>query len=131
MLDSPYNTKNVREFVAGNHAIQPKIYPLQNGFRKRGQSGIEVSDWWSNVGGCIDDIAVVRSMWTTDNDHGAQLQFHTGRHALEGPFPTIGSWIHYGTWFVERRPAQLRGPWQSPGRLLRWNGGARQQLSWP
>ena len=35
-------------------------------------------------------------MWTTDNNHGAQLQFHTGRHALEGPFPTIGSWVHYG-----------------------------------
>ena len=35
-------------------------------------------------------------MWTTDNDHGAQLQFHTGRHALEGHFPTIGSWVHYG-----------------------------------
>jgi hypothetical protein len=35
-------------------------------------------------------------MWTTDNNHGAQLQFHTGRHALEGQFPTIGSWIHYG-----------------------------------
>jgi hypothetical protein len=35
-------------------------------------------------------------MWTTDNNHGAQLQFHTGRHALEGQFPTIGSWCHYG-----------------------------------
>jgi hypothetical protein len=35
-------------------------------------------------------------MWTTDNDHGAQLQFHTGRHAIEGPFPTIGSWVHWG-----------------------------------
>jgi hypothetical protein len=45
---------------------------------------------------CIDDIAVVRSMWTTDNNHGAQLQFHTGRHVLEGQFPTIGSWVHYG-----------------------------------
>src|SRR5262249_23410763 len=28
--------------------------------------------------------------------HGAQLQFHTGRHALEGALPTIGSWVHYG-----------------------------------
>ena len=45
-----------------------------------GRAGIEVSDWWPHLGGCIDDIAVVRSMWTTDNDHGAQLQFHTGRH---------------------------------------------------
>jgi hypothetical protein len=35
-------------------------------------------------------------MWTTDNNHGAQLQFHTGRHSLEGPYPSIGSWIHYG-----------------------------------
>src|SRR5262249_45791136 len=30
------------------------------------------------------------------NDHGAQLQFHTGRHVLDGSFPTIGSWVHYG-----------------------------------
>jgi hypothetical protein len=44
----------------------------------------------------VDDLAVVRSMWTTDNDHAAQLQFHTGRHVFEGFHPTIGSWIHYG-----------------------------------
>jgi hypothetical protein len=24
------------------------------------------------------------------------MQFHTGRHSLEGQFPTIGSWVHYG-----------------------------------
>jgi hypothetical protein len=96
VLDSPFNKKNLREFVAGLHPIQPKLYPMQIGSRKRGQSGIEVSDWWPELGTCIDDIAVVRSMWTTDNDHGAQLQFHTGRHALEGAFPTIGSWVHYG-----------------------------------
>jgi uncharacterized protein (DUF1501 family) len=44
----------------------------------------------------IDDIAVVRSMWTEDSNHGAQLQFHTGRHRLDGFYPTIGSWVHYG-----------------------------------
>jgi hypothetical protein len=96
VLDSPYNKKNLREFVAGLHQVQPRLYTMQVGYRKRGQSGIEVSDWWPHVGNCIDDIALIRSMWTTDNDHGAQLQFHTGRHALEGAFPTIGSWVHYG-----------------------------------
>lgn len=96
ILDSPYAKKNLREFVPGLHHDHPRLFPLQVGFQKRGQSGIEVSDWWPKVGACIDDIAVIRSMWTTDNDHGAQLQFHTGRHALEGPFPTIGSWVHYG-----------------------------------
>ena len=95
-LDSPYLKKNLREIVKDNHKVQPNLFPLQVGYRKRGQSGIEVSDWWPHVGDCVDDIAVVRSMWTTDNDHGAQLQFHTGRHMLEGHFPTIGSWVHYG-----------------------------------
>src|SRR3954471_9709021 len=96
VLDSSYLKKNVREFVAGNHKVQPSIYPMQVGFQKRGESGIAISDWWPHLGECIDEVSVVRSMWTTDNDHGAQLQFHTGRHALEGPFPTIGSWVHYG-----------------------------------
>ena len=95
-LDSPYLKKNLREFVAGLHPVQPKLYAMQVGFRKCGASGIEMSEWWQHLGDCADDLAIVRSMWTTDNDHGAQLQFHTGRHALEGPFPTIGSWVHYG-----------------------------------
>jgi hypothetical protein len=101
--DTPYKDtladprlKDIREFVAGNHKVQPKLYAMQTGWKKRGKSGIAVSDWWPNVADCVDDIAVVRSLYTTDNDHGAQLQFHTGRHALEGPFPTIGSWVHYG-----------------------------------
>src|SRR5262245_55575312 len=34
-----------------------KLYPLQVGYRQRGQSGIKVSDWWPHVGDCIDDIA--------------------------------------------------------------------------
>ncbi len=95
-LDSPHLKKNLREFVPGLHKVQPKLMKMQTGFKKYGKSGLEVSDWWPHVGGIADDIAVVRSMWTTDNDHGAQLQFHTGRHALEGPFPTIGSWVRYG-----------------------------------
>jgi hypothetical protein len=95
-LKSPFLRQNLRELVPGQHKVQPKVLPMQVGFRPRGRSGIAVSDWWPHVGACIDDIAVVRSLWTTDNDHGAQLQFHTGRHVLEGAFPTIGSWVHYG-----------------------------------
>jgi hypothetical protein len=35
-------------------------------------------------------------MWTTDSNHGAQAQFHTGRHQNDGDFPTLGAWVHYG-----------------------------------
>jgi hypothetical protein len=96
-LNSPFVKKNLRELIPGLHQVHPKLYALQSGYKQRGQSGLEVSDWWPHVGSCIDDIAVVRSMWTTDNNHGAQFQFHTGRHILEGNnFPSIGSWVHYG-----------------------------------
>jgi hypothetical protein len=91
-LDSPFVKQNVREVVAGLHKVHPTIYPLQTGFRKHGESGLEVSDWWPHVGSCADDLAVVRSFWTTDNNHGAQLQ----------PGPTRWRpaswrlWVHYG-----------------------------------
>jgi hypothetical protein len=96
VLNSPFYRKNVRDFAGTLRDLMPKIYPLQIGHAKRGESGIEVSDWWPHVATCIDDIAVVRSMWTTDNDHAAQLQIHTGRHIFDGFHPSIGSWVHYG-----------------------------------
>ena len=96
ILKSPFYRKNVRDFAGTLRNLMPKLYPLQVGFRKRGESGIEVSDWWPHLGECVDDLSLVRSMWTTDNDHAAQLQFHTGRHIFDGFYPSIGSWVNYG-----------------------------------
>jgi hypothetical protein len=97
VFDSPH-LKNVREQVANNIIDKrtARIYPAQVGFRRGGQSGIEVSDWWPHLRGCVDDIAVIRSMFTTDNNHGAQMEFLTGRHLLDGCYPVIGAWVHYG-----------------------------------
>jgi hypothetical protein len=84
--------------VAANpaHGNRKQLMALNTGYKKHGQSGLLVGDWFKHIGECADDLAVVRSLWTTDNDHGAQLQFHTGRHVREGAFPTIGSWACYG-----------------------------------
>ncbi|MFT4548424.1 MAG: hypothetical protein ACI9UA_005159 [Pseudoalteromonas tetraodonis] len=97
-VQDPEKLKKVRVVVAGdaNGQQRNKIYPLQVGFKKYGQSGIEVSDWFPHIGSCIDDIAVIRSMWTTDDNHGAQVQFHSGRHMLDPRVPTIGAWVNYG-----------------------------------
>src|SRR5687768_14695188 len=38
-------------------------------FRKYGQSGIEVSELFPNVGGIVDDIALIRSAVGKSNDH--------------------------------------------------------------
>jgi hypothetical protein len=97
VLASPL-LKNVREQVANNIIDKQtaRLYPLQVGFKKSGQSGIEVSDWWPHLRERVDDLAIVRSMWTSDNNHGAQTELLTGRHLLDGCFPTIGAWVHYG-----------------------------------
>lgn len=97
-VQDPELLKKVRVVVVNdaNGQQRNELYPLQVGFKKYGQSGIEVSDWFPHIGGCIDDIAVVRSMWTTDDNHGAQVQFHSGRHMLDPPVPTIGAWVNYG-----------------------------------
>jgi hypothetical protein len=71
------------------------LFPFQVGFRRRGQSGIEVSDWFPGIAAEVDRIAVVRSMYTTDSNHGAQAQFHPGRHMLDPASPTLGAWVHY------------------------------------
>lgn len=79
-----------------NHKDRKVIMPLQTGYKPYGQSGLVVGDWFQNIGSCADDIAVVRSLWTIHNDHGAQLTWQTGRHPRELNHPTLGAWICYG-----------------------------------
>jgi hypothetical protein len=87
-----------RDVIAGNpsHGNRHTLMALNTGYRRHGQSGLVVADWWRHVGECADDFAVVRSLWTNHNDHGAQLTWHTGKHVRDGAHPTIGSWINYG-----------------------------------
>jgi uncharacterized protein (DUF1501 family) len=79
-----------------NGTMHMTLYPMQTGYRKYGESGIEVSDYFPRIGANVDRLAIVRSMWTTDSNHGAQTQFHSGRHMNDGQFPTLGAWVHYG-----------------------------------
>ncbi|MGV3482853.1 MAG: DUF1501 domain-containing protein [Planctomycetaceae bacterium] len=97
-VQDPQLLKRVRVVVVNdaNGQQRNRLYPLQVGFKKYGQSGAEVSDWFPHIGGCVDDLAIIRSMWTTDDNHGAQVQFHSGRHMLDPRVPTIGAWVNYG-----------------------------------
>lgn len=97
-VQDPERLKLARVTVVNdaNGQQRNKLYPLQVGYRRYGKSGVELSDWVPHVGSCVDDIAIIRSMYTTDDNHGAQTQFHSGRHMLDGEYPTLGAWIHYG-----------------------------------
>ncbi|MBI3856064.1 MAG: DUF1501 domain-containing protein [Planctomycetes bacterium] len=65
------------------------------GFKKYGQSGIDVSDLLPNLAGCVDDMCVIRSMVADNINHnGACLQMNTGEQAFSRP--SLGSWLVYG-----------------------------------
>ncbi|RUL89323.1 DUF1501 domain-containing protein [Tautonia sociabilis] len=64
-------------------------------FKKYGESGIEVSEIFSNVAECIDDICVIRSMHADVPNHEPSLMLmNCGDARL--PRPSVGSWVLYG-----------------------------------
>jgi len=64
-------------------------------FRKYGQSGIEVSDLFANVGSCIDDVCVIRSMHADVPNHEPSLLLMNCGEARQIR-PSLGSWVTYG-----------------------------------
>ena len=64
-------------------------------FSRYGQSGIEVSELFPQVGGLIDDFCVIRSMHTDVPNHEPGL-FMMNCGAIQPGRPSMGSWITYG-----------------------------------
>ena len=95
-LESPLHDKRSRAVIEKVREKYSKIFPLQVDYSKRGELGVEVTDWWPHLATCVDDISFVRNIWTTDNDHAAENQIHTGRHKLDETQPSIGAWVTYG-----------------------------------
>jgi hypothetical protein len=64
-------------------------------FKQYGQSGLEFSDLWPNVGAMADDICVINSMWCDIPNHEPSITLmNTGNNILGRP--SMGSWITYG-----------------------------------
>ncbi len=71
------------------------ILPSPFKFRRHGQSGIEVSELVPQLASVIDDVCLIRSMYTFNPTHlpGRNL-FHSG--SVLSTRPSVGSWISYG-----------------------------------
>ena len=64
-------------------------------FHKCGQSGLEVSEIFPEIGKCIDDICVIRSMHTNVPNHEPSLLMMTCGNS-QPIRPSMGSWLCYG-----------------------------------
>ena len=72
-----------------------KVLPSPWKFKPYGQSGIPVSDLFPQIGGVVDELAVIRSMTSEFPEHtNANYFLHTGS-GLQGR-PSMGAWTTYG-----------------------------------
>ena len=71
------------------------LMPVPFGFKNCGQSGLPVSDLLPNLGKCIDDLCIVRSMHCDNPNHGPAL-FQMNNGTISPTRPSMGSWLTYG-----------------------------------
>jgi hypothetical protein len=70
-------------------------FPSPFRFRRRGRSGIEISEIFPHVGACADDLCVIRSMHADVPNHEPSLMLmNCGEARLIRP--SLGSWVTYG-----------------------------------
>lgn len=82
--------------VGGGLSNQQRVLlkPLWE-FRPGGKCGTLVSDLFPHLRECMDEICLIRSMKSDDNEHyQATLAIHTGSFFFTRP--SLGSWISYG-----------------------------------
>ena len=73
----------------------PKLLGSPHHFSRHGGCGAELSNLLPHLSTVVDDIAIVRSMQTTQFNHApAQLFMSTGRQIAGNP--SLGAWLTYG-----------------------------------
>jgi hypothetical protein len=78
-------------FIKGHPTLLGGLY----GFRRHGQSGMEMSELIPHLGSVADDICMIRSVRTDQFNHApAQLLLWTGEARFG--HPSMGSWLTYG-----------------------------------
>jgi hypothetical protein len=72
-----------------------KLFPSPFKFKKYGKNGVDVSELYPHVAGVIDDICVIRSMYTDIPNHEpGLLMMNSGN--TQPTRPCLGSWLTYG-----------------------------------
>lgn len=80
----------------GMNAGKDRIYTSSLwGHHRCGREGVLVSDLFPQIGSCIDDICLLRSLHGDKGDHfEATLSMHSG--TMAEALPGIGAWVSYG-----------------------------------
>jgi len=104
----------------------PQLLGSPYSFARHGRSGQELSELLPHLAGVADELAIVRSMHTTQFNHApAQLFLNTGFERVGRP--SMGSWLSYGLGSEnENLPAfvvMLSGKYGPSGGHSCWSSG--------
>src|SRR5438552_3651106 len=126
LAGQPLPSSFKRPVTAMGRTAYTPLLASKRKFRQHGQSGIWVSDWYPEIAGCVDDIAVIRSCKADGLNHvGSICQMNTG--SILGGRPCLGSWALYGLGSVsENLPSyvvMLDYPEDPPGGSRNWSTG--------
>jgi hypothetical protein len=78
-------------FIKGH----PKLMAPRHGFRRCGRAGLDVVELLPHLGSVMDDVLVVRSMYTDQFNHApAQYLLYSGAPRIGRP--SMGAWVSYG-----------------------------------
>jgi hypothetical protein len=90
--DSVRRGQRLTTMTAGQKQL---VMPSRVRFRRCGESGAEISEWLPHLQGVVDELCLVRSLYTDEINHApAMTKFLTG-HQLAGR-PSMGAWTSYG-----------------------------------
>jgi hypothetical protein len=88
----PELNKNDGKVIPGNDGL---AYGSPFKYEKKGKSGVEVCEVFPELANHIDEMAIIRSLWTDIPAHEVAQRFmNTG--SLQLPKPSVGSWMVYG-----------------------------------
>ncbi len=80
--------------MSGNQSSLP-LAGSQFGFGQHGRNGTWVSDLLPRTAQVVDELCIVRSMFTDAINHDPAITFFQTGSQIAGR-PSMGSWIHYG-----------------------------------
>jgi len=71
------------------------LMPSKRSWQRHGESGLWVSDWYTEVAKHADKMTIFRSCWADGLNHvGSVCQMNTG--SILAGRPSIGAWTNYG-----------------------------------
>jgi hypothetical protein len=101
--NKPYQVpkRMLEAFAPDNRSVEKYFKRPQWEFKRRGKSGLWISDLFPHVAECADDLCLIRSMRNDHPDHfQATLGIHTG--SVTFARPSMGAWVSYGLGTLNR-----------------------------